>query len=344
MKIIIFCLGLLLLISSCYHKNIDNDIVAKTVLTSDIVAEVNGEPINSYELEQSVSQQVFDELNRIYQIKSIALDYLIDQKIIEQEAIKKNLSTSEYLKNYYESKITVSNIDSLVYSFGLKNVPVVKGGSMVYLDKKSQDGRTEIKTRLESILKTQLLDSLKKESLEICKYIYPPKSPKLNLSDLPVRYRGNSNSKISMIVVSDYECDRCIQSHGMYNEIYDKYKNRIKYGSINFSSIPTFASMAAEAAYKQNKFWNFSDSLFVQNGVIDSAKVYNIAKNMNLDMIKFDRDLHSEETFELLTNSIDKLVDKGLFATPTIIINGRLIFQSNSINEITHLLNNELGK
>ena len=116
----------------------------------------------------------------------------------------------------------------------------------------------------------------------------------------------------------------------------------MKFGSLNFSSVPTFASLAADAAFKQGKYWEFSDSLYVNNSTIDSLSVYRIARNLNLDIIRFDQDLHSKITLDKLNNIINDLVNKGLFATPTIVINGRLIFDSNSIKEITYLLDKEL--
>ena len=342
MKLFVFCFLTLMLLSSCGQKSANRDIVTSKVISNDIIAEVNDEPIKSYELEQAVSQQVFDELTRIYKIKSVALDYLIDKKIIEQEAKKKNVSISDYLDNYYEFMISKSNIDSLSSSLGLNNLSVIKGTTMVDLDKNSCEGGIELKTRLESIFKSQLLDSLKNESIAINRYIYPPRSPKLDLSNLPVYYRGNPHSKVSMVIISDYDCYRCIQSHDKFNEIYDKYKDKVKFGSLNFSSVPTFASLAADAAFKQGKYWEFSDSLYVNNSTIDSLSVYRIARNLNLDIIRFDQDLHSKITLDKLNNIINDLVNKGLFATPTIVINGRLIFDSNSIKEITYLLDKEL--
>lgn len=342
MKFSVFCISALLL-SSCSLKNVDN-ITVNDVFTSDIVAEVNGEMIKSSELEQSVSQQVFDELNRIYQIRSIALDYLIDEKIIEQEAKRNNMSSNEYLANYYNSIVAKTNTDSLLYSLGVKDVTAIKGTSMVNMDKSSHEGRIASDKVLKLSLKKQLLDSLKSNNSEIYKYVYPPRSSKFNLTGLPVYYRGNLDSKVSMVVVSDFECNKCILAHEKYNDIYEKYKDKVKFGSLNFSSYPTFASLAADAAYKQGKYWEFSDSLFAKKGVIDSLGVYNIANGLNIDMNEFDRDLHNQFTLDILTNVNDELIRRGLFATPTIIINGRLIFDSNSAKEITHLLEEELDK
>jgi len=45
-----------------------------------------------------------------------------------------------------------------------------------------------------------------------------------------------------------------------------------------------------------------------------------------------------------INETINKLVEMGIYATPTIIVNGRLIYNSNSYNEISHLIELELNK
>lgn len=145
-----------------------------------------------------------------------------------------------------------------------------------------------------------------------------------------------------MVVVSDAECDKCIQFHDRYKEIYEKYKDQVRFGSISFSGSVTLSSLALYAADKQGKYWEFADSLYTKNGLIDSLVVRSVAENLGLDIEKFDKDLHSKLALESLQNSNDELVKRGLFATPTIIINGRLIFDSGSTKEITYLLEKNL--
>lgn len=336
MKFLVFCFFAFMLCSCNTKNSVDN------AATNDIVAEVNGSPIRACELDELVSQQMFDEFSRIYKFRNVALDYLIDSKLIEQEANKKNLTSKEFLNEYYDSMIDPNNIDSLISVYGISSLQTIKGTSMAYLDNSNHEGRIAQRNALEAILKTQLLDSLKRNNTEISKYIYPPKSASLNLSGLPIYYRGNPNSKVTMVIASDFECEKCIQAHDRYNEIYEQYKDKVKFGYINFSSSPTFASLASEAASKQNKYWEFSDSLFAKKGSLDSLSIYNIAKNLNLDIERFDTDLHSKENLDTQNDANDDLIKRGLFATPTIIINGRLIFDSGSTKEITYLLDKEL--
>ena len=111
------------------------------------------------------------------------------------------------MNEYYDSMIDPNNIDSLISVYGISSLQTIIGTSMAYLDNSNHEGRIAQRNALEAILKTQLLDSLKRNNTEISKYIYPPKSASLNLSGLPIYYRGNPNSKVTMVIASDFECE-----------------------------------------------------------------------------------------------------------------------------------------
>lgn len=67
----------------------------------------------------------------------------------------------------------------------------------------------------------------------------------------------------------------------------------MKFGYIHYSTIPTFAEIASDAANKQNKFWEFQDSLYAYRGYIDSTTVFKIAHNMSMDINKLQKDIAS---------------------------------------------------
>ena len=119
---------------------------------------------------------------------------------------------------------------------------------------------------------------------------------------------------------------------------------KVKFGYIHYSATPTFAQIASEAANRQNKFWEFHDSLYTHKGYIDSITVYNIAHSTSMDINKFKKDIEDDAGKKLIEKSINQLVLLGVYATPTIIVNGRLIVNSNSKREICHLIDEELSK
>lgn len=328
-------LSFLFLFSSCSQKVKDN--------SNEIIADVNGEKIYSYDLETTIQQEIFDELNRIYTMKSIALDQMIDIQLIKSEANKRGKSYDEFMDSYFKEKINPLTIDSLSRIYRLNEpIPKIRENELTYNSNESYEGKISNKYVLESCVKKNLIDSLRKKSI-INKYLYPPKSPNINIDNELVYYRGNLNSKVTMIIVSDFECDKCIQFHNIYQNIYLKYKEKVRFGYINFSAIPTLSAIACNAANNQGKFWEFHDSLYAHKGFIDSLTVYNIAKKLNLDINDFKRNIESEKNANKINATIQKLVSLGLFATPTVIINNRLIYNSFSSQEFEYLLEKELG-
>ena len=91
-----------------------------------------------------------------------------------------------------------------------------------------------------------------------------------------------------------------------------------------------------------SQFWEFHDSIFEHGGHVDSAFVFNLARDAGLKVDKFEEDLSSSAIYDRLDQNISELMRRGLFATPTIVINNRLIYITNSYEELSRLLDIEL--
>lgn len=126
------------------------------------------------------------------------------------------------------------------------------------------------------------------------------------------------------------------------SKLYDNYKERVKFGFVHFADAPSLAALACEAAGEQKQFWTFHDTIFNYSGVADSAFIYNLAKSKRLNMTEFDAYLHSSDKYKEMDKVINQLVERGLMATPTIIINDRLVYVTNSYEELSRLLEYEL--
>lgn len=150
------------------------------------------------------------------------------------------------------------------------------------------------------------------------------------------------DSPVSFIVASDYNCERCVQFEKTLSKLYDNYKERVKFGFVHFADAPSLAALACEAAGEQKQFWTFHDTIFNYSGVADSAFIYNLAKSKRLNMTEFDAYLHSSDKYKEMDKVINQLVERGLMATPTIIINDRLVYVTNSYEELSRLLEYEL--
>lgn len=308
-----------------------------------IIAEVDGEVIYANEINGIIKQELYDELNRIYSIKKEALKQLINIKLLQKEADKKQMTYQEYIDDYANTQIGQFGIDSLLKRYRLESITEFREKSIYSVTLDSPTGKATRSFHLKGAIVNDLLDSLKRNK-KIVQYLYPPKSPSININNLHTYYRGDLQSKVSVIIISDFDCESCIKAHPLYNSIYEDYKEKVKFGYIHYSTMPTFAEIASDAANKQNRFWEFQDSLYAYKGYIDSTAVFKIAHNMSMDINKLQKDIADDNGKKSIENTINQLVLLGVYATPTIIINGRLIANSGSKEEICHLIDEELSK
>jgi len=85
------------------------------------------------------------------------------------------------------------------------------------------------------------------------------------------------------------------------------------------------AAIAALAAEKQGKFWEFHDLLFKDYNRLNEQKVKEIAHQLKLDMEKFKTDRKDPGIRALINRDLAEGNRAGVRGTPTIFINGRLL-------------------
>ncbi len=101
------------------------------------------------------------------------------------------------------------------------------------------------------------------------------------------------------------------------------------------------AALAALAANKQGKFWNYHDRLFAEKKITDQS-LLTIAKELQLDLDKFNADRNSQELRSHMNNDMAEASKLGVTGTPTIFINGRKLKQ-RSLQGFQALIDQELN-
>lgn len=87
------------------------------------------------------------------------------------------------------------------------------------------------------------------------------------------------------------------------------------------------AAIAALAAAKQGKFWEIHGKLYANQKELSDAKVEAIARELNLNMEQFKRDLRDPAIGSLIDRDIDNGRQANVRGTPTIFVNGKLLYQ-----------------
>ncbi len=109
----------------------------------------------------------------------------------------------------------------------------------------------------------------------------------------------------------------------------EKYPNQVKLVFKNFPlrnhKFSMQAAIAALAAEKQGKFWEFHDLLFKNYNHLNEQKIKEIAQQLNLDMEKFEKDRKDPQIRAMINKDLAEGNQAGVRGTPTIFINGRLL-------------------
>jgi protein-disulfide isomerase len=85
------------------------------------------------------------------------------------------------------------------------------------------------------------------------------------------------------------------------------------------------AAIAALAAERQGKFWEFHDLLFKDYNRLNEQKIKDIAQQLKLDMEKFEKDRKDPQIRAMINRDLAEGNRAGVRGTPTVFINGRLL-------------------
>jgi protein-disulfide isomerase len=103
------------------------------------------------------------------------------------------------------------------------------------------------------------------------------------------------------------------------------------------------AAIAAMAADRQGRFWDYHDEIFLVYNQLNEAKFEEIAQKLNLDMERFRRDQKDPGIIQAIGNDVQEGFKAGVRGTPTIFVNGRRLKQ-RSMQGFQTIIDSELAK
>lgn len=328
------------MISACSQNNKS---VKFNSNNQNIAASINDTLISLQELDNTVQQELYDELNRIYFIRKVALDYLITEKILYIESRKVGLSVDKYLDKYCKNNTSDLKIAQFIKQNKLEKGIIDVKRALKYVDIQTLEGKELLIKEYQKYLKKIFVDSLKNK-YKIQYNLAPPHSPNFSLENISLHYRGNLQSNVTLVIISDFECDMCKEAYPTYKELYNKYKDKVRFASSYFSSYISLSGIACESAGRQNKYWEMYDSIFSKKNIPDSIGIFRIAKNIKLNMELFKNDFADKLLINSIEDNFKRIHAKGIYATPTIVINNKAILNSKSFDEIEKKLITEIEK
>jgi protein-disulfide isomerase len=138
---------------------------------------------------------------------------------------------------------------------------------------------------------------------------------------------GPANAKVTIIEFSDFQCPYCVLAVPEIASVLKAYPNQVrlifKQYPLEIHSQAFLAATSALAANNQSKFWPMHDALFAHHNELTRDTMLKIAKDLGLDVARFQKDMDSKEVQQAVKKDMADGDKAGVEGTPTIFINGQ---------------------
>ncbi len=152
-------------------------------------------------------------------------------------------------------------------------------------------------------------------------------------------YTGPADSKNVLIEYGDFQCPACAAYHPVVKKIAAENAGTLKFVFKNFPLISIhrnamIGAVAAEAAAKQNKYWEMHDALYERQkvwseGLDAKEQILIIAASIGLDTAKLSRDMGDGAVIAKVNADLKEATELGLASTPSFILNGKRVDTSS---------------
>ncbi len=166
-------------------------------------------------------------------------------------------------------------------------------------------------------------------------------NPQAFIGDSPTT--GASEQKIVLLEFSDFQCPYCGEAHSRLNQFMANHQREVTlvYKHFPLSTIHAEAMSAAKAAWaagQQGKFWQYHDALFEQQKKLGETLYVATAKQLNLNLEKFNRDRNGDAASKAIQQDMAIAEKLGLTGTPFFVMNGEAISGAVQLSDLEDVL------
>ena len=159
--------------------------------------------------------------------------------------------------------------------------------------------------------------------------------------------RGPEAPRVTIVAFSDFHCPYCARAQQTLARVQEVYRDDV---ALVFKHLPLRqhpgaleAHAAAEAAHQQGRFWEMHDLLYASPHDLDPEKLASFARQLGLDVARFERDLASDSVRQRVEADLHEAQQLGITGTPTFYVNGRLLAGAQPFEAFQGAIDQELG-
>ena len=168
-------------------------------------------------------------------------------------------------------------------------------------------------------------------------------APKVSFVD-PIR--GLDQATITIVEFSDFTCSACKDMSAniarLQQELPNDLRHVFKYAPNGMEETAVLAAVSAACANEQGRFWEYHDTLFLNQDIINEQTVVEIASVVGLDENTFSDCLEKQSTLPLVERTFEEASALSLTALPTLFIGEERYVGVASYNDLEKIVREAL--
>ena len=305
-------------------------------------AKVGDEILTLEELSHALQGQLAQIEQQRHSLLSQKLEQLIEERLLLQEAKTRGVTVEQLLKDEVSAK-TPKVPETEVSDFIEKNRARLPQGD-----------EFELRLKVWDYLRSQTMNQRQqayvqglREKAKVVVYLEEPASARVQVNPHRGFARGPKDAPVAIVEYSDFQCPFCKSVLTTVNEIMARYPEKVKWVFRDFPiatlhpTVPK-AHEAARCAGEQGKFWEYHDLLFERSPSHSPEQLKQYARELKLDGPAFAQCLESAKHQAEVAQDVQEGTRLGVSATPTFVINGRVLSGAQPIAVFQKLIESEL--
>ena len=278
------------------------------------VARVSGRILTLGDLQAQQGGKLLQAQYQFYLSERKALEEAIDNRLLEDEARKKQISLDQLLETEVYKGVKDPTEDQLqVYYEGLET------------QEPYESVRGEVLQHIRDMRRTKAraayVEQLRKNA-QINILLMPPTA---NVETGSAFANGDRKAPVVLVEFADYECPYCQKVNPQIQKLKKEYGDAL---TVVYKDFPLpmhhssqKAAEASRCAGEQGKFWEYHDVLYYSKQ-LDPDALKEHARVLKLDTERFDACLDNGNKAEAVQKDLQEAKSLGLTGTPSFFING----------------------
>jgi len=282
---------------------------------------VNGQPVTSRVIEESLLPLIFKVQQQVYAIRKQDLELRINDMLLEDEAKTRNTTPAALLASEVHSRLPIIT-DQQARSFFDANKASIKTD----FEKVKYQIIQLLLAQEEQKLSTAYANRLR-ENAAVQIYLTPPDPPTLKISTDNQPTRGNEKASVTVVEFTDFESPESAKEYAEFEKLVAEFGSQVKFVVRDFPlpqhQFAEKAAEAAEAARQQGKYWEYVSLLYANQSTLRIDDLKKLATQLGLDRTKFDTALDSGLYRPLIQHDVVDGNKLAIDTVPAFFVNGK---------------------